>query len=183
MQQRKQQATLVVLLVLGFVSLGCANRAPALQHQEQTQFAAEGEVEKPVDLPDEVLRELMNDERNQTCLGINETKEQMPASWFAASQIHLNGDRLPDLVVTPKNACLFGANMVPFWVFRSTNQGYKLALSMSGLALQVLNSKTNGYRDIETSAVVQTRYVVTLTFKFDGSQYKQTGRREEEIHE
>jgi hypothetical protein len=66
---------------------------------------------------------------------------------------------------------LFGANIVPFWIFRNTPQGHELALSVSALGLDVLNTKTNGYRDIRTTtATASSGYAIS--FKFNGKKYQ-----------
>jgi hypothetical protein len=55
------------------------------------------------------------------------------AGWFIASEIDFNHDNMPDLVVKPEEACLFGANIGPFWVFRKTVRGYEKVWSVDTL--------------------------------------------------
>ena len=55
--------------------------------RQQTKFSAEDPIQRPVDVPIDVLKLLRNDERNQTCLIKGQLKEDMPASWFVASEI------------------------------------------------------------------------------------------------
>lgn len=138
---------------------------------EQTNFGAEEEVAHPTAVPDDVLQILRNDAQTHTCLDKNEPPDSVPAAWFAASEIRLNEDELPDLVVGAANPCLFGANIVPFWIFRKQPEGYELVLRVHTLGLDVLDSKTNGYRDIRTASATAT-HVTTTNFKFDGKEYK-----------
>ncbi len=140
--------------------------------REQSAFGAEEEVEHPVNMPEDVLRILRRDERNQRRLAEGQSPDDMPASWFVASEIHLNEDDLPDLVVMAATPRLFGANIVPFWIFRNTPQGHKLALSVSALGLEVLNNRTNGYRDIHSIAL-SAREEFTTTYKFNGNEYRE----------
>src|SRR5258708_39479065 len=68
--------------------------------REQTGFGAEQRVRHPVALPSDVLDVLRkNGEVQRACLKRVGSPDRIPASWFTASQIHLNNDKLPDLVV------------------------------------------------------------------------------------
>lgn len=101
----------------------------------------------------------------------------LDASWFAASEVTLRRDEPQGLVVKAEKGCL-GANIDPFWVFRRTSDGYDLVLSESALYLKVLNTRTNDYRDIELSAVVEAgKYVVYLKYKFRNGMYRLSSRR------
>ena len=145
-------------------------QAPRRSQREQSRFGAEVAIRTPVEIPAEVLSILREDKRNQTCLRDGESPTNITTSWFVGSRIHLNGDSERDLVITAKNTCLLGANLVPFWVFRNTSQGHELVLSISALGLDVLNTKTNNYRDIRTGTAT-ARTVHTVIFKFDGKKY------------
>src|ERR1043165_648908 len=139
--------------------------------REQTSFGAEEKTEHPVALPADVLQALRRDERNQTCLAEGRSARDIPASWFVASEIDLNNDRLPDLIITAKNPCLFGANINPFWVFSNSPRGHRLVLNVSTLGLDVLKTKSNGYRDIRVQAATATTLHTTI-FKYDGRKYR-----------
>jgi hypothetical protein len=171
----RRKAILEVLYVSLLLAMSC--RA---QETEQRTFGAEEALQRPVQLPDEVLSALGADESVRTCIAEGNA-QQTRKEWFGASRIDLNSDDRTDLVIVPVNGCLFGANLLPFWVFHNTEAGYVLALSTTGLGLEVLEAKTQGYSDIEVSAVVGMRLVVTLTYKFNGSRYEQASRRAEEI--
>lgn len=145
------------------------------QHQkkvrEQSSFGAEEEIEDPISVPADVLRILRRDERNQTCLNEGQPEDAISASWFVASEIDIDGNESADLVVKASNPCLFGANIDPFWIFRNTPRGYEHVLSVSTLGLDVLNAKTNGYRDVRTTAATANEVIITI-YKFDGRKYK-----------
>jgi hypothetical protein len=146
-------------------------QVPRRSQREQSRFGAEVAIRRPVEIPAEVLSILREDKRNQGCLREGESPTNIISSWFVGSRIHLNGDSKRDLVITAKNTCLLGANLVPFWVFRNTSQGQELVLSVSALGLDVLNTKTNNYRDIRTGTAT-ARTVHTVIFKFDGRKYR-----------
>jgi hypothetical protein len=178
-------------LVAFFALLGCAGPVPSTpsgasstptpspqvpqqskaRPREQTKFGVEEEVEHPVDLPEDVLQILRRDERNQQSLSQGQSPNDIPASWFVASQVRLNDDDLPDLIVTAADPRLLGANVAPFWVFRNTPQGHRLALSVSALSLEVLNTRTQRYRDIRATAATANKVLTTL-FRFNGSAYR-----------
>ena len=61
--------------------------------RQQTKFSAEDPIQRPVDMPIDILKVLRNDGRNQTCLIKGQLKEDMPSSWFVASEIRLSNGR------------------------------------------------------------------------------------------
>lgn len=148
--------------------------------REQSSFGAEEDIVHPVQVPEDVLMTLRRVERNQTCLGEDQPVADMPASWFIASEINLDGDESADLVVQANNPCLFGANVNPFWVFTNTRRGFKLVLSVSALRLDILNARTGRYRDIRAAAATSNE-VLTTVFKFSGREYKAARSRREAI--
>jgi len=166
---------LIVLCLSALLIALAIGEAPAQarrrSQKEQSHFGAEVAIRKPVEIPTDVLSILRQDKRNQTCLKDGEPPTTVISSWFVGSRIHLNSDGDADLVVTARNECLLGANLVPLWVFRNTPQGHELVLSVSALGLDVLNTKTNMYRDIRIGAATAQR-VRTTVFKFDGKEYR-----------
>ena len=144
----------------------------------QASFGIEGNeigekrVAIPAKLPNEVIQLLRSDEDCQRCFE-GGTEGEIPPVWlkaFEASEIDLNGDRLQDLIVLPTDGCLFGANIAPFWVFLRTPKGYKMALNVYAHNLDVLKTRTNGYRDLESTSASAVEVFSTL-FMFDGKQY------------
>ena len=151
-----------------------------VEPREQTIFGAEEEITHPASLPEDVLQILRRDERNRRRLAGGQTPDDMPASWFAASRVRLNDDDLPDLVVMAANPRLWGANIVPFWVFRSTPRGHELVLKVMTLGLEILRTKTNGYRDIRTTEVAAGK-VTNTVYSFDGAEYQARRSSQEPI--
>jgi hypothetical protein len=154
---------------------------------EQTVFDAEGDssgllVKRTAAIPDSALQVLRDTLTGGTfnCLKASgTTPEQAPASWFLASEIHLNGPNEIDLVVLPNvpgisdptnpGGCLLAAHGGPFWVLGPgiASGRYGLLLATYGLGLRVLNSRTNRYRDIEIGTERNTRI-----YKFTWQQYQ-----------
>lgn len=136
---------------------------------EQTSFQLEEPVKHPAPLPRAVLEKLRAETRDTTCPN-SKAATDFDDSWFGASEVTLRRGELPALVVKAENACLWGANIGPFWVFRHSKTGYEIVLSESALGLEVLNTRTNGYRDIQLSAAT-ARDVLTAVYKFKNGKY------------
>ena len=137
-------------------------------------------MEKPVPIPQGVWDILTTDEL--VCgkrEGEHISPKDVPLSWFSASAIHLSNSEKVDFVVMGEGP-LRGANIIPFWVFRATADGYKLVLEASVHDLIVKNNRSHGYRDIEMSGETALRYTSVL-FRFDGEQYKRLRVRSEEM--
>lgn len=170
---------------LGQSSAG--NQAP-----EQTIFDAEpssGEmlVKHPTEVPDSALQVLRDGLTGGTfnCLksrGV--TPDQAPASWFLASEIHLNGPNEIDLIVVPNapkiadptnpGGCMLPAHGGLFWVLGPgiASGRYELLLATYGLRLEVLDSRANRYRDIQVG-----EGNTTLLYKFTLQQYQLEQRK------
>lgn len=183
--------------VLSVPQVLTAQHTKPKEPKEQSEFGIELEVvpiQRPVTLPQEALDALSKDERVASCLENDElSAEELPANWFAASEIHLDGPNETDLVVLPgdrlpdtppdepsANACLLGANTGQMWVLRQTRHGFKLVLSQIGLGLTVLAARSNGLRDIQIGAAVGG-YADSIGYKFDGQSYTIADRSSELI--
>lgn len=120
------------------------------QTKAQTIFNLEEDVRKEAPIPDDVIAVLKSDRKVDRCFrekgeGADEHR------WFAASEIDLNGDRRMDLIIKSKDACLFGANQAPFWIFQKASDGYQKVLIAYGLQLTVLPKKIGSFNQIKIS--------------------------------
>jgi hypothetical protein len=136
----------------------------------QTSFGAEQPVQKIASLPSTVLEILRGDERNKSCLSTTGAQAYISASWFVASSVRLRLNRDSDLLVTSNNSCLNGANVAPFWIFRKQGARYELILKATGLVLDLLDTRTNHYRDIRLTSLSANREYISL-YKFNGNSY------------
>jgi hypothetical protein len=159
--------------------------------QEQSTFGCDDPpIQRPAKLSRAALDALSKDKRVASCLKRNNLNPQeLPADWFVASEIHLDGPDERDLVVLPggrlpdtppgeisENACLVGANVDQMWVLRDVQNNFQLVLSQIALTLEVLQARTNGLRDIQVSAVAGMAYDDSIVYKFDGQTYKIVAR-------
>lgn len=159
-------------LIVGIVLTGPTGaRAQRHAQTEQHHFSAEKEgVQRPVSIPQSVLDILVKDD------GVREVMENKdlprktaPESWFSASEIHLAGPNEKDLIVVGEGS-LRGANVVTFWVFRPAADGYDLVLTGPAHDLEVLNTRWQGFREIELSAESAVEFF-SATFRWDGHRY------------
>lgn len=142
------------LIVMALFGTGVAAQKVATnQQREQTTFGSDvipGEVsmKKPVEISQGALLVLRNTKKVRVCIEAGRmTPEQVPASWFMGSEIHLNGPNEVDLIVQPRdlpekpsaNRCLYGAHAGPFWVLRRMGGRYELLLETNADGLFVLN--------------------------------------------
>ena len=159
------------------VALILVQSSPQLISGEQREFSAMSEnVKRPVTLPPSVVTILKGD-RNVMHLmeSLGLPSDQLPLSWFLASEVHLNGRNEKDLVVVGTGAIL-GANITSFWVFRPEHGGFELLLdSAPALQLNIKNTRSQGYRDVELLAATAVS-VSTVVCKFDGRIYKTYSR-------
>ncbi|HEV8482247.1 MAG TPA: hypothetical protein VGV87_01705 [Blastocatellia bacterium] len=139
--------------------------------QEQSVFGLEIDIDHPVSIPKDVLRILKTDRAIRKCFHEDEAAREVTPSMFVAAEIDLNYDNIPDLVVTAADTCLMGANIGPFWVFRKTDHGYERILRVDTLNLEFLKTKTNCYRNVQTTGAT-AREAVTTTYIFNGRVYQ-----------
>jgi hypothetical protein len=184
----------VLMMLIANLTAGSARGQSATSDRghEQTIFDAEpdsGEmhVKWPVSVPDSALQVLRDTLARGTlnCLkSMGSTPEQVAASWFLASAVHLNGPDEVDLIVLPNapeiakptnpGHCLLPANGGPFWVLGPGIASGKYGLLLAAYAgrLEVLNSRANGYRDIETGY-----RGTTILYKFTVHQYQRAEKK------
>ena len=171
-----------VVVVFGLlVTAAKSNQARKNVSQEQTNFGLEEDITRPVSIPKAVLSILMDDSevRTSRCVVNDQTADKISASWFEASQIHLDGPKEVDLLVKAKDGCLFGANIGPFWIFRKTQQTYESLLAVSALDVELLPRTTNGHKDISAGAVAGGKFV-SVFYQFDGHRYVEAGSKVDE---
>lgn len=146
----------------------------------QTVFQLEEKFTHPSPLPASVLARLQADSSNQQLFENCPTRGSqhvIPSGWFLAAQVDLRRGDSAGLVVRADNGCLWGANIGPFWVFRHTDIGYELVLDASALGLELLDTRTNGYRDILLNSAYRGE-VHSTVFKFIDGRYRAVVKHE-----
>lgn len=161
-----------LLWAMAIWSSGCAMGQQAHPLHEQMTFSAEDvSVKQPARIPPDVWALLQKDSNVLDVLNSqNLQPSQLPASWFAASEVHLDGAQENDLVVVGKSL-LQGANVTMFWAFTRGISGTKLVLSVPAHDLAIETNRTKGYRDIKVMMATAGR-VSSAMFRFDGQMYQ-----------
>jgi hypothetical protein len=171
----RRRVGLLALLAMCGAGLAESKSSP----REQTRFSAEAAgVERPVPVPQTVLAVLQEDEHVRSLLeDENIPAEKIPSSWFSASAIHLSSPQRVDLVVMGQGP-LRGANVVTFWVFSDTGDGYALVLRAPAHDLAVKNTRWKRHRDIALISATAVE-VTTVLYRFDGKKYRELKTKSE----
>lgn len=156
----------VAVVALLVVASSSANS----QTNVQTVFELEGKVNSPVIIPADVIAVLKSEQRVDACFKTEGagTDEQ---AWFEAAAHDINNDQRLDLIIKPKNACLFGANQGPFWIFQNRTDGYQKVLSENGLTLTIMPRKAGSFNAVMISKVVAMKPHDTQ-FRFSKGKYR-----------
>lgn len=93
-----------------------------------------------------------------------------PAQLFRVAEVHLFRPNEVDLVIVG-NTPIAGADNGWFWVVRSARKDPRVVLFTSGYALELLDSRTHGYRDIR-GTWSNPNGTETKIYKFDGLKYR-----------
>lgn len=160
-----------ILLTITVVSSVPAQRR---SRKVQTDFGSETPLTRPIKIPGNVLAELVKLE-NEQLMRCNDNRKTGLVKYFKASAIDINGDGLQDLIVQAGEYCLQGAHNTPMWIFTRIGQrlapGHELIFTTRTDWLEILNSSSNGYRDIKTAGHTALE-VFTTVWKFDGATYQ-----------
>ncbi|HXR40737.1 MAG TPA: hypothetical protein VN776_16655 [Terracidiphilus sp.] len=178
---RRVCPSIVFVVTLLVVAALPAPSQPTPKLKEQRVFSAiDDGVNNPIAIPPRVLTLLANDEVVGDLLADqNVTPTNLPASWFSAAQVHLGPKGSKDVIVMGEGL-LRGANIIPFWAFVHDGEGFRLALTVRALDLEVKRTRSRGYLDLEANAAT-ARTVTTFKFRFDGNEYKESSEKTEDI--
>jgi len=90
---------------------------------------------------------------------------------FVGSTVDLDGGgRKLDWIAKTADGCGWGASTAKIWILRHEKTRYRVVLDSGGQGVVLLNSKTNGLRDLEMPSGTAGRFSAAL-FKFDGVRY------------
>jgi hypothetical protein len=148
------------------VSLARANAQsnPPEHHGEQTSFSVESDIDRPVPL-DQAAKEALA-KSPELAKWKRFAPRDISRSWLTASKIHLGEGVVGLIVMGPP------LNNSPFWILGQTSGGYDLVLDTVAADLDILKTRTNGLRDIETSVQTSVGSWASNIFQFDGQRYQ-----------
>ena len=187
----RKRSVMVLFLLLTAAMSSQPQIANHQNRQEQSNFGTEEVpdeplVTQPLSVPDAVMQTLKMDDGVKGCLSDNPLgPNQLLNSWFIASEIHLAGPKESDLVIVPSpeigpvHMCFNSVSGIGwFWIYRKIGERYRLVLKAAGNGLNILKTRTNGYRNIQAGSIgMAGRYVTTITFCFDGKLYRKCRER------
>lgn len=120
----------------------------AFGQKYQTSFF-EGNFKTTVEIPLIVFSILKKDIDIKECVKAG-AQQNFTSEWFEATEINLNDDKFPDLLVQATKGCLTG-NAIGFWFFANSNGIYRKVLFDYTLVITINKKKVNGFYNIETS--------------------------------
>jgi len=162
--------------VLSFLLVFSLPRGRVPQPAEQTSFSEESPLQNPATLSPEVLKLLLaTDAAKEGLPYANASQRANPTQLFRAAEVHLSQAGQTDLVII--GVCpMCGADTAWFWIVSSVEHNPRVVLAAGGKTLEVLNSSSKGYHDIQSlwSSPAET---VALFYHFNGTQYELHKRR------
>jgi len=160
------------LLLISFLVISAnAQITQKTDNTEQMSFSMEFPFDRPVALGEAAKKALVTDRSIADAMKDDQLSiETIPKDWFTASEVHLGPKGETDLVVMGLGISL-GPYIAGFWVLRQTPQGYEIVMATDTHDLTLLDTSTNGLRDIETGLPTGgQRY--SDTYRFDGRAYQ-----------
>jgi hypothetical protein len=155
------------LFITGIMTAQSSSPKPAA---ERTIFGDAESFENSVRLSEKVLDVLLatNEAEYARQLSLEKPDEDRN-KYFSAVEVHLSGPNEVDYVVEG-NLPLAGADNAWFWVVRSARTHPKVVLFASGGFLELLNRRTNGYRDMR-SVWQSPNERITCVYQYNGERY------------
>ncbi len=91
---------------------------------------------------------------------------------FVGSTVDLEGGgQKLDWIAKTADGCAWGVSTAKIWILRNEKTHYRVVLDSGGQGVVLLNSKTNGLRDLEMPSGTAGYYSDAL-LKFDGFRYE-----------
>lgn len=177
--------TFVFLPLLWFVPIAamsqmmsCELTEPSAPGQRSTIYELQKPFPHPVALPGHVLALLRANAEILASFNScpsHKSLADIPPEWFQATEVKLADTELPGLVVKAVNKCLWekesSMELVRFWVFRQSQTGYQLVLAEKTQALQILGTRTAGYRDLCTISSPVVGHFTETGYSFREGKY------------
>ena len=160
-----------MLAASAFLAASMAVQAQASKPvPEQARFSKKIQLERPAAIPGNVLKILLSSKEGKEGMArATNAQKQTPAQMFRASEIHLRAADETDLVVEGISPMASGDHEW-FWIVRPAGKKPKIILFAGGSSLEVQDSLTNSYRDINSVWSSPKETLVSI-YKFDGRKY------------
>ena len=141
---------------------------PIFGQKYQRSFYVEDRFKNEVVITKNALKAMGKDEQIQDCLKYSK-ENSLSSEWFNATEINLNTDKYPDLIIEPISRCRT-AMRPPYWVLLNKGNNYELVLTANTFSLYINKEKTNNHFNITIDwSTANTHY--TTTYGFNGKKY------------
>jgi len=138
--------------------------------QQQTSFTTEGEIHKPIRLPEEVVGLLLKHPDVSGTLEYDHLPlNKLPEDWYKASTVQFASVDKPSIIVVGQSP-LAGAHAAYMWVYSRLGSKWTETLRANADRLTIQNHTTSGFRDIKT-CYFTTSTIYCGIFKFSGRTY------------
>jgi hypothetical protein len=171
-----------IILVMASLGFPAAEREESNVAHEQTIFTEGGPLQRSVPLSADVLKVLLaTKEAKQGLAFVGESQQSNVTQLFRASEVHLSGPKEVDLVVigVPPMA---GVDHGWFWLVRSARKNPEILLFAGGDSLELMESRTLGYRDIRSVLPLASETHFSV-YHYDDEYYKLWKEKWEQAYE
>src|ERR1700754_655902 len=121
---------------------------------------------------------LADDADLRECIGQQEGGAAAAQENMMIEEYDLNRDGVKEYEVQLSGICSCGTTNCAIYLYRSTRQGFEGIIdSASGIDLQLLETSSNGYRDLQINAHDSAVTKALTLYKFDGKQYREAQTR------
>lgn len=121
-------------------------------------------------LPDDVVRGLGTDERVLDCFTDPQTGiVAFDRNWFVVRRVDLDGDGLPDWVLSSRQECLRDDRAGLWWLYHERGEGRHLLLRTPAHSIGLSEPDTPGFRDVHAHGAEEGR--APVRFGYDGESY------------
>ena len=173
------------IIMLAFLTTSSAFSAPQAQKGQPTHekiiIPKVNAFEHEVPLPPDVLKALMNDDGIKAKLQYATSYQRNhPAELFFASEARLGQPDEVDFIVGGMPS-LCGVSFDWYWVVRPTPYKPRVILFATGNVFEVMDSRTQGYREFRTVGGTDSETDVAV-YHFDGKKYKLGKKKSVEDH-
>ena len=133
-------------------------------------------VEEPIEKPDKIPSSIISYLSENLGEDIKSCEIRRVDEAFEAKSVKISV-RSHALIVKPKAWCLCGAYYCPMWIFQIKDNTANRIWSTEGTSgLEILDKKTNGYRQIKESGGVATHGHESI-WVWGGEKYEETYRQ------
>jgi hypothetical protein len=134
--------------------------------------------------PPDLVKQLVRDStETKACLDKHEGAVE--SIGLTLEEIDLDGDGTPEYILRvtsdPDDCGLCGVVKCPQWVYRKSEDGYRLLLGKNEADFSTLKTRTKGYLDIQNEKPSRNNTFDIEIYKWDGKSYVLTQCGEREI--